>query len=146
MSLYDGRGIGLNRQLVTPLDIIRGSEFFSGVLSGAATYVSGFTIYSGIASNIVKGRLHNAHFFNNENATVTIVFRDGSLTGTIFAGPWQVNAGAERDIRPDMLRGMYFTSGVYIVVISGPAYSRGINYRVGWQQDPDPTNPGGLLE
>jgi hypothetical protein len=144
--MHDGRAIGLNRQYVTPLDIIRGSEFISGVFSGAASYVSGFSIYSGIASNIIKGRIQNVHFMNNESATATILFRDGSITGAIIGGPWQVNTIAERDVLPNMLRGMYFTSGLYMMVISGPTYSRGINYRVGWIQDPDPSHPGGLIQ
>jgi hypothetical protein len=145
MSNTEGRRIGANRQLVTPMDELRASDFITGLLSGANSYVSGITVLSGITSNIVTIRPLQAHLHNRETSHMTIVFRDGSISGNIVMGPYILNPTQERDINQEQLRGRRFTSGIYAMVISG-TFSTGIDYQMGYLVEPDPTDPGGLLE
>ena len=141
------KALGEDRQLLTPLDALRGSEFIQGILSGTGAYTcgSGVGLYTVAASNIIRGRLLNIHMYNRETAHVTVVYRDGSITGSIFAGPYVINPTSERTITREELDGRRFFSGIHAVVISG-SFVTGIDFDIGWIQDPVPTDPGGLLE
>ena len=141
------RRLGDNGQLVTPLDELRAAKATGiGVISGANTYLSGLAVYAIVASSIVIGRPMGMHIFNRESSHITIVFRDGGISGAIFAGPYKVNPIAERTIKPDELIGARFTSGAYVLVISGPAFSQGILLDFRYLLEPNPTHPGGGLE
>lgn len=146
MTEHVQKALGEDRQLLTPLDELRGSEFITGIISGANNYVSGIALYTVAASNIIRGRPLNMQMHNRETAHVTIVYRDGSITGDIFAGPYTINPASQRAVTRDELDGRRFLSGVYAVVISGPTFAQGIDYNIGWIQDPVPTDPGGFLE
>lgn len=137
--------IGTDRQLVTPIDEFRAAEYTSAVLSGTANYVSGQTLLSITASNVVRMRLDHVHFHNRESGGRTIVFRDGGIAGNIIGGPWTINPIQERTIPPWMLKGHYALSSFYAVVISG-TFTAGIDVTIGFINEPDPTNVGGLLE
>lgn len=140
------RRLGENGQLVTPLDELRAATQFTVVLSGANSYVSGRALYAIVTSSIVIGRPVKIHMLNQESAHATIIFRDGGVTGPIIAGSYRINPISERTITKDELLGSRFTSGVYAVVISGPAFSQGILLTFGYLLEPNPTNPGGGLE
>lgn len=138
-------GMGVDRALVTALDRIRASEFLSLLVSGANNYTSGVSLFSVTASNVVRVRPLNIHFHNRETSAMTILFRDGLLTGSIIAGPYILNPTQGVDITYDNLEGRYFLSGIYAVVISG-AFGQGIDVNMGIIQEPDSTAAGGRLE
>lgn len=146
MDSEQQRRLGDNGQLVTPLDEFRASKSVFTILSGANPYVSGVAIYTIVASSVVIGRPLKIHLFNRESSHATVIFRDGGITGTVFAGPYKINPVSERTITRDELVGGRFTSGIYAVVISGPAFSQGIITDVGYLLEPNPTHPGGGLE
>ena len=125
-----------DRAIVDQMDLFRASEFVQDVLSGASNYTSGFTILSGVVSNVSRIRPLNIHFQNRETAAMTVVYRDGSITGTIVAGPYIVNPTSDRTIKKEDLDGRYFLSGVYAVVLSG-TYSAGIVNNIGYIIEPD---------
>lgn len=148
MTEHQYKALGEDRQLLTPLDELRGSEFIEIVLSGTGAFTagSGVSLYSVAASNIIRGRPLNIHFLNRETAHITVLFRDGSITGGIFAGPYTINPISERTILPDELLGRRFFSGIHAVIISGPSFAQGVDLDIGWIQDPVPTDQGGYLE
>ena len=128
--------MGRDRAIVDQMDLFRASEFINDVLSGASNYTSGFTLLSGVVSNVARIRLLNIHFQNRESAAMTVVYRDGSITGNIVAGPYIINPTQDRTIPKENLDGRYFLSGVYAVVISG-TFSAGIVNNIGFIVDPD---------
>ena len=130
------QAMGRDRAIVTQMDLFRASEFVHNVLSGANNYTSGFTILSGVLSNVARIRLLNIHFQNRETAAMTVVYQDGSITGTIVAGPYIINPTQDRTIPKENLDGRYFLSGIYAVVISG-TFSAGIVNNIGYIIEPD---------
>ena len=144
MNQHD-KALGRHRQLVTPIDKFRASDYYSTVLSGSANYVSGYVILSSVLSSVVRLRPLNIPFQNRETSHMTVVLRDGVISGSIVAGPYILNPQQERIISPEELQGRYFNSSVYAMVISG-TYSAGINVNIGFIKEPDPTAVGGLLE
>lgn len=139
--------LGRNRQLVTALDVLRASEFVNALLSGTAAYTggSGVLLFSGVLSSIVAIRPVNIHLHNRETSHVTVLFRDGSVTGGIVAGPYIVNPSQGRDIAYDELLGRRFLSGIFAAVISG-TFGQGTDVNIGYIKEPDPTAVGGYLE
>lgn len=137
--------MGQDRQLVTAIDLLRASEFVTGYISGANTYVSGVTILSAIASSIIRTRPVSIHLHNRETSHMTVLFRDGAIAGSIVCGPYVLNATQGRDIPLDELLGRRFLSGVYMVCISG-TFATGIDYQMAYVNEPDPNAPGGYLE
>ena len=130
------QALGRDRATVDQMDLFRASEFVQDVLSGANNYTSGFTLLSGVVSNVARIRPLNIHFQNRETAAMTVVYRDGSITGTIVAGPYIVNPTQDRTIPKENLEGRYFLSGIYAVVISG-TFSAGIVNNIGFIIEPD---------
>lgn len=139
------KGLGQNRQTVTAMDELRASTFLAAVLSGANNYTSGQTLWTVIASSIVRFRPSNVHVNNRESSWISVVFRDGGIAGGVVAGPFRVNAAQDRTIPETELRGRYFLSSLYAVVISG-TYAAGADIDVGYLLEPLPTLPGGYLE
>lgn len=127
--------MGPDGVIVTEMDLFRAGNAFAAVLSGANNYTSGQAVYSIVASSVVRQRLLNVHFHNRETSHMTVVFRDGSISGTLLGGPWVVNPTTGRDIPYEELAGRRFLSGVYAVVISG-TFSAGIDVNVGYVLDP----------
>lgn len=140
------KALGQDRQVVTRIDPFRASEYYSNIISGATNYLSGFMLLSVALSSVVRIRPLNFHFCNNEGSHCTVVLRDGVISGNIVAGPYILNPRQERVITPEELIGRRFNSGMYCLVISGPAYSAGINVDIGFVNEPDPTSVGGYLE
>ena len=130
------QAMGRDRAIVDQMDLFRAAEFVQDVLSGANNYTSGFTILSGVLSNVARIKLLNIHFQNRETAAMTVVYRDGSITGTIVAGPFIINPTQDRTIPEENLRGRYFVSGIYAVVLSG-TFSAGIVNNVGYIIEPE---------
>ena len=130
------QAMGRDRAQVDQMDLFRAAEFVQDVLSGASNYTSGFTMLSGVVSNVARIRLLNIHFQNRETAAMTVVYRDGSITGTIVAGPFIINPTSDRTIPKENLDGRYFLSGVYAVVLSG-TFSAGIVNNIGFIIEPD---------
>jgi len=137
--------IGLDRQFVTPMDEFRAAEYVSALVASASAYVSGSSLLTVVASNVVRMRPVNVHFLNREGSARTVVIRDGGIAGNIIGGPWILNPIQERDIEPKMLQGRYALSSFYMVVISG-TYTSGIDVNIGYILEPLPTDVGGLLE
>ena len=137
--------LGADRQIVTEIDLFRASTFTQVILSGANNYTSGQTVLNVTASSIVIMRPLNIHFQNRETAMMTVVFRDGSITGGIVAGPYVVNGQQDRTIEYAKLMGRRFLSGIYAVVLSG-AFSQGIVLNIGYVLEPNPNAQGGYLE
>lgn len=137
--------IGRDRQVVTPIDEFRASQFTAVVLSGADGYVSGQTVLSVVASSIVRIRVINIHLHNRETANITVLFRDGGITGGVVAGPFRINPTTDRTIPKDELMGRFFLSSIYAVVLSG-TYSAGSPLDIGYILEPIPTAVGGWLE
>lgn len=129
------RVLGQDRQLVTPVDLFKASTFLDDILSGSNNYTSGQSLLTVTASNVARIRVLNWHFQNRETTHMTVLFRDGSLTGTRVAGPYILNPTSERGIAYDFLQGRYFVSGVYAVVLSG-TFSAGIEVNFGYVNDP----------
>ena len=130
------QAMGRDRAIVDQMDLFRASEFVQDVLSGTNNYTSGFAMLAMVASNVARIRLLNIHFQNRETAAMTVVYRDGSITGTIVAGPYIINPTQDRTIPKENLDGRYFLSGIYPVVISG-TFSAGIVNNIGYIIDPD---------
>ena len=130
------QAMGRDRAIIDQMDLFRASEFVQDVLSGTNNYTSGFTILSGVLSNVARIRPLSIHFQNRETAAMTVVYRDGSITGTIVAGPYIINPTSDRTIPEENLRGRYFLSGVYAVVLSG-TFSAGIVNNIGYIIEPD---------
>lgn len=130
------QAMGRDRAIVTQMDLFRASEFVQDVLSGASNYTSGFNLLSGVQSNVARIRPLNIHFQNRETAAMTVVYRDGGITGIIVAGPYIINPTSDRTIPEENLRGRYFLSSVYAVVISG-TFSAGIVNNIGFVVEPD---------
>lgn len=130
------QAMGRDRAIVTQMDLFRASEFVSDVLSGTNNYVSGFNLLSGVQSNVARIRPIAISFQNRETAAMTVLYRDGSITGTIVAGPFIINPTSDRTIPEENLRGRYFLSSVYAVVISG-TFSAGIVNQFSFIIEPD---------
>lgn len=144
-GVYIQKAMARNRELVTPIDLLRGSDFTRAVLSGANNYTSGQSLQTVAVSNVVAIRPILIHLQSRETTPMTVLFRDGSITGTVVAGPYVLNPIQERVIPTEQLLGMRFTSGIYAVVISG-VFGAGIQTYVGYVNDPDPNAVGGLIE
>jgi hypothetical protein len=129
------QGIGLDRNIVTQMDQFRASEFINDVISGANNYTSGFALLTITASNVAKIRPYNIHFQNRETAAMTVVFRDGGITGGVVAGPYIINPTSQKDVLEGELRGRSFVSSIYPVVISG-TFSAGIPINIGFLIEP----------
>ena len=138
------QALGENRQIVDNIDQFRAANFYSVVLSGASNYTSGQAVLSVVASSVVRIRPLDFHLQNRETSHMTVVFRDGGITGSIVAGPYIVNPIAHLTLTEDMLRGRRFVSGIYAVVISG-TFSAGIQLNGGYVLEPDPNAVGGYL-
>ena len=119
------QGIGLDRNIVTKIDQFRASEFINDVISGSTNYTSGFALLTITTSNVAKIRPYNIHLQNRETSAMTIVFRDGGITGGVVVGPYIINPTQHLDIEPQQLQGRSFVSSIYPVVISG-TYGQGI--------------------
>ncbi len=135
-----------NRQTVQAMDELRATQALAAVLSGATNYTSGQTLWTVVASSIVRFRAINVHANNRESSWISFVLRDGGITGAVVAGPFRVNPVQDRTIPDTELRGRYFVSSVYAVVISGPAYAAGIDIDLGYILEPSPVAAGGYLE
>ena len=129
------QAIGLDRQIVTQIDQFRASEFINDVISGANNYTSGFALLTITTSNLAKIRPFNIHFQNRETAAMTVLFRDGGITGGVVAGPYILNPTQDRTISPENLQGRSFLSSIYAVVISG-TYTQGIPVNIGFIIEP----------
>ena len=130
------QALGRDRTIVDQIDLLRASEFVSDVLSGASNYTSGFALLAMVLSNVARIRPLNIHFQNRETSAMTVVYRDGSITGAIVAGPYIINPTQDRTIKKEDLEGRYFLSGIYPVVISG-TFSAGIVNNIGFIIEPD---------
>lgn len=130
------QAIGRDRAIVTEIDQFRASEFVGVRISGANNYTSGFSLLAMVASNVARIRPMNIHMQNAETAAMTILFRDGSITGDIVAGPYILNPTQDRTITKDNLLGRFFLSAIYPVVISG-TFAAGIQTNIGYIIDPD---------
>jgi len=73
------QALGQDRQLITPMELLRASEFVSVVLSGTDNYVSGQSILTVMTSSVTRIRPLNVHLHNRETAAMTVVFRDGGI-------------------------------------------------------------------
>ena len=129
------QAIGLDRNIVTQIDQFRASEFINDVISGSTNYTSGFALLTITTSNVAKIRPLNIHLQNRETAAMTIVFRDGGITGGVVVGPTIINPTSERDILQEALQGRSFVSSIYPVVISG-TYGQGIPINIGFIVEP----------
>ena len=142
---YIERGLGQDRQLVTKLDEFRASRSVAALLSGANTYTSGLAVLSVTASSVVRVRLLNIHLHNREPAHMTVLFRDGSVTGAIVAGPFRINPTQGFTVPIEELQGRYMVSGIYALVLSG-TFAQGIDTDIGYLLEPVPSAAGGYLE
>ena len=134
VQIYRAQVYGEHNNLVTPYDIFKASNFATDVISGANNYTSGYNFLSGTLSNVVRIRPINISFQNRETGAMTIVFRDGSITGAIVAGPFIVNATQDRSVVGDALLGRFFQSSIYAVVLSG-TFGQGIVTTIGYVLD-----------
>lgn len=137
--------IGEFRQLVAPIDLFRAANFTRNILSGANNYTSGQSLVTVTASSVVRIKPVMVHIQNRETTHMTILFRDGSITGTVVAGPYFVTPLSERSVTADQMLGLRFVSGIYAVVISG-AFSAGIQTAIGYVLEPNPNDVGGYIE
>lgn len=128
------RVMGQDRALVTPIDRFKASTFLDAILSGASNYTSGQSLLTVAASNVVRIRPLNFHFQNRETSHMTVLFRDGSITGDRVAGPFILNPTQDRRVPYEDVEGRYFTSGIYAVVLSG-TFSAGIEVNIGFVLD-----------
>ena len=128
------RVMGQDRALVTPIDRFKASTFLDAILSGTDSYVSGQSLLTVAASNVVRIRPLNFHFQNRETTHMTVLFRDGTVTGGRVVGPFILNPLQDRTIPYDELEGRYFASGIYALVLSG-VYSAGIQVNAGYVLD-----------
>ena len=125
------KALGADRAIVTQIDQLRASDFLSAVLSGSNNYTSGQNLSGIVSGNVVKLRPMNIHHQNRESSAMTVVYRDGGITGTIVCGPYIINPTQTLPIAEPDLRGRYFLSGVYAVVISG-TFAAGIQVNMGF--------------
>ena len=125
------QGIGLNRDIVTKIDEFRASEFINDVISGTNNYTSGFALLTITTSNVAKIRPYSIHLQNRETSHMTIVFRDGGITGGVVVGPYIINPTQHFDILKEQLQGRSFVSSIYPVVISG-TFGQGIPINIGF--------------
>lgn len=139
------KAMGRNRELLSPIDLLRGSDYTRAVVSGANGYVSGQSLQTIAISNVAFIRPVLIHLQNRETTPMTILFRDGGITGAVVAGPYLLNPIQERVVTAEQLLGMRFTSGIYAVVISG-TFSQGIQTLIGYVTDPDYNAAGGYIE
>lgn len=147
MAEYDEmllKAVGQDRQIVSVMDPFRASQFFSTALSGGNNYTSGYIIASAIASSFTRWRPMSLHFQNRESTSMTVLLHDGALANPV-AGPFILNPNQERVVTEDQLRGRFFLSGVYAVVLSG-SFLAGITLDMGYVKEPLPTSLGGYLE
>jgi len=132
------KNLGPNRNLLTPLEIFRGSEYFDGTIISGGN-VSGGGLSLKVVSSDVKIRLLNLHLMNNEGGWLEVQFRDGGGGGGRVLGPYRLGAYSEVDIPEKKLTGRYFTSAVYCEVRSGwtsQPLSTGVNVNAGVIQEP----------
>jgi hypothetical protein len=125
------QGIVLDRNIGTQIDQFRASEFINDVISGATNYTSGFNLLTITTSNVAKIRPLNIHFQNRETSAMTVVFRDGGITGGVVAGPYIINPTSQKTVPPEELQGRSFVSSIYPVVISG-VFAQGIPINIGF--------------
>ncbi len=129
------RNLGEHRALVTPIAQFRAGNFIQDIISGANNYTSGYNLLSGVASSIVRIRPINIFMQNRDAGAMTVLFRDGGLSGAQVAGPYIINPVQERIVKADELAGAFFTSSVYALVISG-TFANGIVTRFSYVLDP----------
>lgn len=132
--------------MVSPLDELRGGDFHVGTIISGAVLSNGLNILSGggqlynvVTSSVIRIRPTNIELYNGENGWIEVEFRDGLWIGGRVAGPYRLLPLSERVIPESQLRGRYFTSGIFVAVLSGYAaqpLSNGIKVNVGVLHDP----------
>lgn len=123
--VYQEERLGLQRSLVMPVDLDRGTDMFRGIAtSGHNLSGSDLTLLSTL-SNTGPGRIRlvNLDMYNYDVNWVLVEYRDGSRAGVRIAGPYKILAGGEKRITEEELRGRYAVSGITLIVVSGSAAS-----------------------
>ena len=138
--------LGLNRDLVTPIDELRAAEFAvgtvisGGIVSNALDILSGGGRLRDVAtSNQVRIRPLNLEVFNQEGGWLELEFRDGFTTGSRVLGPYYIQARSGIKRNRDELIGRYFTSGIFVQVLSGWAaqpLSTGVKVNISFVEEP----------
>lgn len=135
-----------DRKLVTPMDQFTGGDFLTGlVISGAIAsnnrdvLSGGGILQSVVSGSVVKVRPVNIEMRNEDSGWMEVEFRDGGWTGGRVAGPYTLQPKSERTILGDQLVGKYFTSSVFLAVLSGytgQPLANGIKVNMGFVKEP----------
>ena len=113
-----------DRNLVTPMDVFRGSRFVAASLISGAAVSNNLDVLSGggrmfQVSSPVRARVLNLEVSNREPGWLEVEFRDGGAAGGRVLGPYRIDALADRRLGVDDLIGRYFTSSIHGLVRSG---------------------------
>lgn len=135
-----------DRRLVTPLDLLRGSDFAAATLISGAAVSNALGVLSGggairsiTTSNLAKMRVVSLEMFNAEPGWLEVEFRDGIWTGGRVLGPFTLQGRSEKRLVGAELYGRYFTSSIFGVVLSGYAaqpLSNGVKINISYIEDP----------
>ena len=138
--------IGPNRELVTPMDEFRGATFSVGTIISGAILSNNLDILSGggrlypvVASSVVELRPVNLEMWNQEAGWLEVEFRDGGWTGGRVLGPYYLQGRSRKGIPYEELKGRYFTSSIFAVVLSGWAaqpLSTGVKVNISYVKVP----------
>ena len=133
------RVLGQDRQLVTPIDQLRASDFAVGSLASGA-HLSGGGVTLRAVSGPVIIRPMNVELYNLESVFYEVEYRDGGFLGGRVLGPYRILPYGEKRLAQEELMGHRFTSSVYLMVISGAAATMtsgaGIRAGMGFIQEP----------
>lgn len=110
--------LGPNRELLTPMEVFRASDFRVGTIeSGAHLSGRGLTLYQ--VSSPVKVKLLNVELFNAEAGWIEVEFRDGGFQGGRVLGPYRLNLYSNLRLPYEDVLGRTFTSSIYAMIRSG---------------------------
>lgn len=132
------RVLGKDRALVTPIDELRAGDFGVGTInSGGVVSGGGLTLRA--VSSPSRLRVLNADVYNNDGGWLEVEFRDGGFAGGRVLGPFKVLSRDQFSVPQDQLKGRYFTSSIYAMILSGwvaQPLSNGVKVNVSFIAEP----------
>lgn len=115
VSEYRERKLGLNAELVTPIEMFRAADF--GVGSLTSSHLSAALEIRQVSSP-TRLRMLNLEMSNQAVGWIEFEFRDGGLSGGRVLGPYRLLGSQRLPLKTDEVIGRHFTSSISVAFLS----------------------------